>query len=302
MKMEEFSQAVLGAVKEKLDGAFGAQITTNIKNNGRKLTGICISRPGSNIGPCTYLDDGYAAYRRGHMEIHEMAESVWRQLMEHKDDMKDIRVENFLQWDRARRRIYPKLVNAGMNREGLKTVPHRPFLDLAVVYYIEVECAAGDGETASILVQDGHREAWGQEEEGLYQAAAANMRMDKSPYFKSMGEIFKDMGPDGTNPFENGGADVKMYILSNQDRVFGAAEILDRDILQAVSERLADDFIVLPSSLHETVILPSDDAPEYTGLANLVREINTFQVAEEERLSDHVYRYGRDTGILEIVA
>ena len=161
---------------------------------------------------------------------------------------------------------------------------------------------AGDGETASILVQDGHREAWGQEEEGLYQAAAANMRMDKSPYFKSMGEIFKDMGPDGTNPFEDGGADVKMYVLSNQDRVFGAAEILDRDILQAVSERLADDFIVLPSSLHETVILPSDDAPEYTGLANLVREINTFQVAEEERLSDHVYRYGRDTGILEIVA
>ena len=65
---------------------------------------------------------------------------------------------------------------------------------------------------------------------------------------------------------------------------------------------MGDGFIVLPSSIHETIILPPKDAKKYEGLAKMVREVNDTQVDREERLSYHVYVYSRDEEMLRIVA
>ncbi len=93
-----------------------------------------------------------------------------------------------------------------------------------------------------------------------------------------------------------------MYILTNEDSVFGAAEILDMNTLRAIGEMLGDDFIVIPSSVHETIIVSAGNTPEYLELADMVCEINMTHVDATERLSNHVYRYDRDEGRLRIAA
>ena len=297
MKLEEFAKAVLMIVREKADGAFSAWITTNMKNNGVKLTGISANSKDGNSGLCIALNDYYREYRHGHMGIEEAAESVYLRIMEHRDDLRDVSVADFLQWDVIRHHIYAKLINADMNREILGIIPHRHFLDLAVVYYIKVEGAAGNGGMASILIQNNYMEMWGQSEESIYQTAVVNMRLDGEPIFQDMEALIQ-----GVVPLIDEEAEVKMYVLTNRGMTFGAVEILDGNTLQGISEKLADDFIVLPSSVHETIIIPSNKAPEYSELADMVCAVNATQVDAEERLSDHVYRYDRNEGILKMAA
>lgn len=302
MKLEEFADAVLTAVKEKADGAFSAWITTVTKNNGVKLTGISTTILGSNSGPCVYLDGYYEEYRQGDVEISGSAEDVYRRIMRHRNDLEGINTADFLRWDVIRYNIYAKLVNAEMNREMLGTVPHRHLLDLAVIYYIKVDGTTEGKGIMSVIIRNNYMEMWGQNEESLYQMAVSNMRTEGEPLFEDMAAVLQCAMPGGADWFGSGAAKVGMYVLTNRSKMFGAAEILDGETLRGISEKLSGDFIVLPSSVHETIILSSDNAPEYPKLADMVCEVNATQVDAEDRLSDHVYRYDRSEGVLKVAA
>ena len=71
----------------------------------------------------------------------------------------------------------------------------------------------------------------------------------------------------------------------------GAASVLDKDTMETISEMLGGDFVVIPSSIHEVIILPMDDNVDKDELEGIIREVNTGQVAPEERLSYHAYQY-----------
>ena len=81
-----------------------------------------------------------------------------------------------------------------------------------------------------------------------------------------------------------------MYVLTNDTKVNGAAAILNDDIRQEIAEKVGD-FYMLPSSIHETLIVPKDAGMEFKELEQMVQEVNQTQVAPGERLSDHVYEY-----------
>ena len=96
--------------------------------------------------------------------------------------------------------------------------------------------------------------------------------------------------------------DTGMYILTNRCKRFGAAEMLDKNTLRMIAGQVGDGFIVLPSSVHEIIVLPPKDGSEYKTLAEMVRDINDTEVDADERLSYHVYVYSRDEEMLKIVA
>ncbi len=299
MNMEEFAKAILVAVREKSDGTFGAWITTVTKNNDVKLTGISTVSPDSSSGLSVYIDDYYKAYRQGKIGVDSIAEEIYRQITKHRGGLKEINTADFLQWDMIKHHIYAKLVNADWNEEELGTVPHRHFLDLAVVYYIKVDGAENAG-MLSMKIRNQYLEMWGQDEESLYQIAAVNMRLNGDPCFKEIEAVLRHMVPEEVMPLSSAGVGIRIYVLTNKNGVFGAAEILDTNTMQAISEMLGDDFIVIPSSVHETIIVPADNVPEYSELADMVCEINVTHVDAEERLSNHVYRYDRNEGRLRI--
>ena len=83
-----------------------------------------------------------------------------------------------------------------------------------------------------------------------------------------------------------------MYVLSNADKLNGAAALLDAKTMEDISEKLGGDFIVLLSSIHETIVLPGNEDIDRSTLEAMVQDVNADQVAPEERLSDHVYMYG----------
>ena len=95
---------------------------------------------------------------------------------------------------------------------------------------------------------------------------------------------------------------IRSYVLTNPKKVFGAVELLDGNTLTEIGDKLGSDYMVLPSSLHESIILPVDGRISYQELADIVTDINRNVVSIVERLSDHVYLYERKEGALRIAA
>lgn len=302
MSFEEFTENVVKEIRVKMEDAFQIGKREVTKNNNVKLTGIAVMKEGADIGPYIYLDEFYREYESGGMKSDEIVDEVCRLILKHWEDVPDVDISGFCNWETVHGDIYPKLVNAGQNKGLLEKIPHRNFLDLAVVYYAVARDHARE-DIGTFLIHNGHMEIWGQEEENLYQTAMMNMRADGEADLITLETIIKRIAGI-TFPKKDGNAshDTDMYILTNRHRRFGAAEILDKKTLRRIADKVGDGFIVLPSSIHETIILPPKDVKKYDGLAKMVREVNDTQVDREERLSYHVYVYSRDEDTLRIVA
>ena len=203
-------------------------------------------------------------------------------------------------WEVAKECIHAKLVNREMNSGFLKRVPYRNFLDLEVIYYVTVD-GLSEGVNGAFTVSERNMEVWKKKEDELYRTAVFNMHLHGEPVFESMDEVLRSIMPGFQLPSPVS-TPVEMHVLTNKEKIFGAAEILDSGTLKRVSDELGGDFIVLPSSVHECIIIPADETVSYQELADMVTEINVDAVSIEERLSDHVYLYERKVGTLRIVA
>ena len=302
MSFEEFTEDVLKEIRMKMGDAYQIRKRDMVKNNDVKLTGIEVIKEEANIGPCVYLDEFYRRYGSDGMRLDEIVDEVHRLILKHEEDTPDVDLSGFRNWETVREDIYPKLVNARQSKELLEKIPHRNFMDLAVVYY----AVARDHEQkdiGTILIYNGHMERWGQEEDNLYQTAMMNMCADGEADFTDIRTIAECiMGISFPEKDGNDSRDTDMYVLTNQCRRFGAAEILDKKTLRMVADQVGDGFIVLPSSVHETIVLPSKEEAEYGRLADMVQAVNDTMVEAEERLSNHVYVYSRDEEMLKIVA
>ena len=73
--------------------------------------------------------------------------------------------------------------------------------------------------------------------------------------------------------------------------------LLDRSVMEDVIKEVGTDFFILPSSIHECIILPADSGMDSQQLETMVCEVNETQVEKEERLSNSVYRYTLENGI-----
>ncbi len=303
MRFEEFTENVLEAICAKVGGAFQIKKQAVTKNNSVMLTGITVVKGETDIGPCVYLDAFYREYETDGTRFEEIVDEVHRLIVKNEEETPDFDISGFKRWETVRGNIYAKLINAEQNKELLGKIPHRNFMDLAVVYYA-VARDYTQKDIGTILIYNGHMEMWGQEEENLYQTAMINMRAEGDAEFATIETVIKHIAPDITFPTASSSVpwDTRMYILTNHCKRFGAAEILDKKTLRMIADKVGDRFLVLPSSLHETIVLPPKDEAEYGWLAGMVRQVNDTQVEIGERLSYHVYRYSRDEEELKIVA
>ena len=92
----------------------------------------------------------------------------------------------------------------------------------------------------------------------------------------------------------------QMYVLSNKFRNYGAACIAYPNVLEMIGQILKKDYYILPSSVHEVIIVPYSEIYVCSKLDEMVREINSTQVEEEDVLSNHVYLYDRVSGKLRV--
>lgn len=83
--------------------------------------------------------------------------------------------------------------------------------------------------------------------------------------------------------------DLPMYVITNKDKIDGAAVLLDSDFLESVRQRIGD-FVILPSSRHEIIVVPlSECSADFSAYRTMVHQVNETAVDPRDFLSDDVF-------------
>ena len=149
-------------------------------------------------------------------------------------------------------------------------------------------------------------ETWGVTADELYAAAFSNTPKLMGYNFSSMKEVMLEiMGSEdaGCEGIENlpSREDLErdtfpLYVLTNRIKIHGAGCILYKNLLMEIVEKWGCNICIIPSSIHETILIPMSVAGNCEAISQMVREVNQTQVSPEEILSDHVYQFSRKTG------
>lgn len=298
MNYTTFLELLQQEVKQQLGTEAIIRINRMLKNNNTCKDSMTILYVGENISPAIYLDYFYEQYRKN-VSIEEIARQVLECYHQHKKDGR-LNPDFYLNFSGIHDKIFCKLINLEKNRELLEQIPYKRFLDLAVVYYCEVEDDTFG--TGTILIQNPHLQIWKIHAEMLHELAVRNT-LQSVPYeFSEVSEMVKKMTGMELEPIAEG--DTPMYVLSNVKKFFGAVSLYFPEVLESIGEKLQTDFYILPSSIHECMVIPIKDGTcmKGTDYQEMVEEINEHFVEREEILSDSVYRFYRGRRELCIAA
>jgi hypothetical protein len=283
----------------------GANATVSLKtitkNNNIKLDGLTIRMGEEKISPTIYLNDYYKQYK-----VEKCMEKVVESVISiYKDNRLNnvVDVDFFTDYSNIEERIVMKLIHYKENEEFLETLPHIRYLDLAIVFYCLLKSEILGN--ATILIHQSHMNMWEKTKEDLYQMALRNtpkllsVQIDNIETIlqKELGEELEDMMEwDVQEP------SLPMYVISNQEKINGAACILYQDVLKDFASVLKSDLYILPSSIHEVIVIPKKNDTDPYDLKQIVKETNDNHVEREDILSYSVYEYSRKGGeVLQIL-
>lgn len=322
MDYKEFTNVVINELKQRIGIHADISVRKIMKNNSLELDGMTIMQEGEHVSPTIYLNLYYEEYEKGvpfETLIERMIAVYEGSRMNEKLDL------NYVQdYNQVKDEIVYRLVDYEKNRKLLETVPHFEFMNMAIVFY-HLFCHESLG-CATMLIHNKHMDMWKVDPEELYQIAKSNTPRLLPPFFCSMQQMMRELFADDLkSSFENMGGvsyfseecpygqneyieefvshmmeeavgryqPVPMYVLTNESRRNGATSILYEGELERIGRKLKDDFYILPSSIHEVIIVPMSCGHSRDELRRMVKEINLTQVSQVEYLSDHVYVYSR---------
>lgn len=317
MNYQEFKDFIKGNIKNYLPKKYQeaeVEIQEIPKNNDLKLDGLVVKLPEYNICPSIYINDFFKEYEQG-MELSSILEEMAAIRQSHEVG-KTVSMEELLDFERIKDSITFKVIGAELNKAMLSDMPHRMENDMAIIYQILLKDVE-DG-VATIKISNYLMEQLGISEQTIHDLALENTQRLFPATFRSMDDVMKEiMKKDfmGIHLDElSDGDDMKvlleslleesmdemsegslpMFVLTNECRINGAATLFYPDIKEQIAEQLGGDYVVLPSSLHEVLVLPDDGHMTYHELKEMVNEVNQTQVAPDEVLTGEVYRYDKE--------
>lgn len=288
MGYETFKEELLDHLRRILGDERKIRFQTVEKNNGIQEEAVVLQEEGKRIAPTIYLREFFESWENGSRSMEEISrEILWRNA--HQEREVDFSLDSFENYEKARGQVYFKLINYEMNKVLLTKIPYIAYLDLAVVFYYRLE--KGRFQGATMLIHNCNLEAWKINSRQLLEDAVMNTSR-KLPYsFRGMDALIHELSGEDAADMDRG--EEIMYVLTNQEKCFGAAALLYPHVLSHISKILRRNFYVLPSSVHECILVPDQGQYSRLELARMVREVNQTQVEEDEILSYQVYYYDR---------
>ena len=291
---EEFAELIKDKAAQKLGEDYQVDIIKNLKNNSIVETQLSIRKREDSAAQCIYLKSFYRTYKKdGNLE------AVTEEILDHfstdvicADTIKKLS-GGMEDYSKIKDKILFKLVNTAYNQELLRQIPSIPYLDLSIVFYLYLN-ADSDG-MMSALIYNKHLEYWDVTASDLYEAARKNTPHYLPETLMDIGQaINKSASELGQEEFQFLSSeifDTAMYVLSNTRGINGAASILYPDVLRMCSQKLRGDFLILPSSIHETILVPYMEDCDLEFFKEMIQDANDKDVPDADILGDHAYRY-----------
>ncbi len=307
MVYETFLETVTNKLQEALGDSYQFTLRPLPKNNGVTLDGLTIQSPGCSVAPTIYLNPYYEQYRHG-TDISEIVHDILR-LYRATPSPSALRADSLERFSDLRSRIMFRMIHTASNQVLLKDVPHLPYLDLSIVFFISLERNESGQMTA--LIHQEHIRRWNVTVQDLWEAASHNTPLEYPAQIQSMTDLLqeiarKNMGehydPELIDELLDSDEASPLYVLSNSNGLYGASCMIYQNVLKDFADRIQADLILLPSSVHEVLLTPNLPETSYEALSSMVTSINRQEVSPEEQLSNQVYLFSRKEGKLKIVS
>lgn len=316
MNYEDFLAYVKRELKSYLDmenSRCAVNVRKVLKNNGIELDALTIVDVECKTSPTIYLNRYYDEYVKG-----RAAEEIVKEILElfrKNYDRINFDINEFTDFFKMKDKIAYKVVSVKKNGKLLKKVPHVKKMDLAIIFYCIIRC--NKDENATTLIYNQHLELWDVSPEDVYEAALENTPKILPYEIKSMGDIIKEMLEEGSEDEEvcedgfygdvqteiladklmeelSGDSEIpQMFVLTNIFRLNGAAAMFYEGVLKKFAEEKQSDLIILPSSVHEVILIPVEQGMKTADFKPMIKEVNEEEVDPSEILSDHAYLYRR---------
>lgn len=289
MDMNVFEGRTLAATEAYFGTGYDVSLTNVRKLGGRVRRGLVIKKKDEAVAPTIYLDDYLKMVNEG-APFSDIMNDIFSAAEGAK--IPEIEPDFFSDFEKVRNRIIMRLVPEDINRTLLNEVPYFMWNDLAVVFY----CSLPETimEDAGILVRNEHLKQWDISPDYLSENACLNMPRISKAVILPMASILLECGAGEFDPELTDNC--PMYILTNERKLYGASALVWSDKLSELSRTLGRNLFILPSSVHEVILLPDTGDEEPERLKEIIHEVNETQVSPEEKLSDELYYYDREAG------
>ena len=299
MNYEDFKKIVMETIKDYLTEEYQdheMKFQTIKKGSGNEYEALMIGPKDRKMSviPALNMTEAFKNYQNG-MEFEDVVDKLADIRMNatlpafNKDDMFD--------YGKIKNRIIPRLINTAANEEYLMDKPHKDIEDLSIVYAVRI--SEDDQGFAEAVITDDLANMWGVKVEELHEKAMDNIA-ERPPVFQNIESVIfgegekleiEDIEPEKyTMPF---------FILTNQQKTKGAVMAMSPKTMDRITAKFGDVYVI-PSSVHETLIVPKDAVDDVHQLERMVREVNANEVSPEDQLSDNVYEYDSETHTLKI--
>lgn len=296
-----------------LDEEVTAEVRKSYKNNGIVLDGLSIHRSGEQMSPNLYLNGYFTDYLNGRA-LEDIMQDIVRQYRSLNMEL-NIDPEDIFDFEKVKNQIVLRLVNVERNGKLLEQTPYIPYEDLAITF----RWLAGMDEAgiATMLIRNRELESWGICVDELYAIALENTMRLFPPVLRPLGNMLmgylKDIAEGLTaKELTAEGVDLDgiqdeiveymagerfhpvFYVLTNEQGINGATCMLYPGVIKSFAMSLQHDLYVLPSSIHEVILVPDTEEISAEILHKMVQEANDTIVFDSEILSDNIYYYSRN--------
>lgn len=314
MEYSNFCSDLKTEVERIMGPNYNVRFESVLKNNQVSYDALIIMKKGENMAPTVCLDGYYEEYVKGR-NVTDIALDIiiWHE--RYKDELV-IDFDLLSDYESMKENIFVKVINANMNEQLLERLPHIQIYDLALVAYWILE---ENGERrGSANITRAQMNLWNIGLDDMFNNAIANTKEKYPPKLEHMSDMMKELlaarmkasgykvglDEEMDRALANAIQEIdrmseqKVYVLTNTRKLDGAVYIAMDDVLEHIANQLNSDYYILPSSVHELLLLPADECLDYEYLRDMVVSVNTNHVEQEEVLSDMVYYYKRNTGII----
>lgn len=291
MDLNEFAEYVRDNIEDYLIARDVERIDINHmeKTNGVMRTGLVVLCTGESVSPNVYLEGFHEQYEKG-ADMEDILQQISDAYTEARERMLREGYADVAAGINASG-LFLKAVNYEKNRGRLSDIVHERYMDLALeVRYL---FNADENGIASAPLSYGMLEKLGMSRAEAFERAKENTPELFPVQFDTLFNILKSKGMIDADMGDMEEVMPPVYVLTNSNSMNGAAYIAYEDVIAGFLQKhdIWENVYILPSSIHELLLIPAREGMDVRLLQMIVQEVNRDEVGPEEYLSDNVYRY-----------
>lgn len=285
MNKETMQQLIIKALQKELGDTYSIFIHEVLKTN-LVLDGLSILKRGENVSPSIYLNSFYKDLESGvplTVVINNIL-SIYKQC----SFPGYLDVSKILDFSNVKNNLFVKLINKHLNEKLLENVPHTYFLD---DFAITVHCKLNQIKEGlfSFAITNDYLKAWNL-------TAPALISIAKENTISLMGLDIENLS-DSLQSMHVQVPSLPIWVMTNRYMLNGAATVLNDNVLKKFAATYGNFYIIF-SSIHEVLLIPSNDNLNIEMLTNLNQEVNASSLNEEDILGTKAYYYEKGKGII----